>query len=167
MPLDQYSTHVGPLAAAMMIAPPGDVLECGAGGYSTPLLHAMCKISGRNLQTIDSNPKWAEQLKSYAVGTHKLNVEPVEQSVPMIRARQWALAFVDNGQFERKPCLDALVGRAALIVVHDTERPELYAYEPLLSTFKYRADLVTRPWVVKTSIVSNTIDLARLRDLWK
>lgn len=166
MPLDPYATHVGPLAAALSIAPPGDVLECGAGAYSTPLLHALCRLSGRRLLTVDSNPQWAKELQSYAVGTHTLSVQPIDQTVAIIARQSWALAFVDNGQFERRPCIEAIAHKASVIVVHDTERPDLYAYEPLLSSFKHRVDLVTKPGRVKTTIVSHTQDLSRLRDMW-
>lgn len=169
MPLDQYSTHTPVVAGVMQIAPVGDVLELGAGGYSTPLLHALCKLQGRNLVTVESDDKWLADLLSYSTATHKMIHARVPSVDPVIVSRRWAVAFVDNGQFERKPCMDKLVDRCDIMIVHDTERPDLYDYEPFLSQrFSNRVDLITKPWkTCVTSVLSNTQNLDAIRDLWK
>lgn len=168
MALDPYSTHAPILAAVMAIAPPGDVIEFGIGGYSTPLLHGLCALSGRKMVSIESNAQWMKELSSYASDGHLLVHDPSPHASPIVTSRRWAVAFVDNGQYERRPCLDVIHDRCDIIVVHDTERPELYAYEPFLTEmFKSRVDLVTKPWRVKTTIVSNTQDISRIKGLWK
>lgn len=166
--LDPYSTHAPILAAVMAIAPPGDVIEFGIGGYSTPLLHGLCALSGRHMVSVESNEQWAKELLSYASNNHSIVIERSPHLSPVITSRKWAVAFVDNGQYERRPCLNIIYDRCGIVVVHDTERPELYEYEPFLTEmFKYRVDLVTRPWRVKTTIVSNAHDISRLKGLWK
>ena len=153
MPVDPYASHIAVLAAVIQ-GTEGPVLECGAGVYSTPLLHALCAARARELVTIETNATWAKELSSFFIGTHRLVSPQKLADEPMLR-RAWDVAFVDNGQFEREPCIRALANVARFIVVHDTEHPELYGYEPLLSQFKHRIVIVSRPWKVTTSVVSN------------
>ncbi len=171
MALDQYSTHVPVVAAVMLMAPAGDVLELGAGGYSTPILHAMCKLQCRGLVTIESNAEWLGKLLPYESTTHYMIHAKDPANHTAIVSRRWAVAFVDNGQYERKPCMDLLVDRCDIMIVHDTEpaQAKLYNYEPFLSQrFKHRVDLVTRPWInCHTSVLSNTVNLDVLRTVFK
>jgi len=155
----------------MQIAPAGDVLELGAGGYSTPLFHALCKLQGRSLVTIDSEEKWIADLMPYSTKTHQMIHARVPSVDPVIVSRKWAVAFVDNGQFERKPCMDKLVDRCEIMIVHDTEpaQAKLYDYEPFLTQrFKYRVDIITHPWKnCQTSVLSNFFDLEPIRSMFK
>ncbi len=171
MALDQYSTHVPVVAAVMLMAPAGDVLELGAGGYSTPILHVMCKMQSRKLVTIESNEVWLGSLSGYASELHAMIHAREPANHPAIKSRRWAVAFVDNGKDERKPCLDILVDNCDILIVHDTEpaQAKLYNYEPFLSQrFKSRVDLVTRPWInCHTSVLSNTVNLDVLRTVFK
>jgi len=170
MSVDPYSTHIG-VAAACALASRGPILELGAGFYSTPLLHAICLMCGRNLVTVDSDSRWLERFGRYAGPHHLLEVS--NQPSDWAARLRWGFALIDNGQHERACCLSALAKNAELIAAHDTQAPqESYGYEPTLSGFTHRFDYRAEelrsgrglvPW---TTVVSNCRELAWLEGLF-
>jgi len=115
--LDPYGTHLAVLLAAVA-ATDGPVLECGAGHYSTALLHALCAPRRRRLFTLEAKADWLAQFAPLACDWHRL------EACSWL-AFPWAdlavdVALVDQDA-HRAHVLRALRGRARLVVTHDTE----------------------------------------------
>lgn len=144
-----WGTHLPVLAAIVAVARPGPVLELGAGHYSTPLLHAMCRASGTRLVTIDSDPRWLKKFRSLATLGHHM----CSRSAYAFADEDWSVALVDNAMGERSGDIIALAERAQFVVVHDSNFPELYGYEEAFAKFKYRADY--RRMHPHTAVLSN------------
>jgi len=159
---DAYSSHAPILAACSQLTE-GRVIEVGAGAYSTPLLHALCR--GRELITIEREAGWAEKFRCLESPNHKLIINRNTANVPEID-EPCGLAFVDGFTQDRVPCIKRLKDVADVIVCHDTER-SVYGYEPIFSTFKERLDYFVPPWDVGTTIVSDRVSLDKFRGLLK
>lgn len=119
-----------PVLAAAVARTTGPVLELGCGWGSTPMLRAMCRSMGRNLESMDSNPTWAE-----------------EMGVPfMTNWRQWSpghesygVAFIDCAPGEARAELAMrLKGKAKFILLHDAECDTMHG-----GGGNYRYDLIT------------------------
>ena len=116
--LDAYGTHLAPLLAALA-GSQGDVLECGAGHYSTPLLHALCGAQGRQLLTLEAKAPWLETFADLRCDWHRLEAVGSWDAYPWERV-DVAVALVDH-DVHRAPVVRALRGRARFVVAHDTE----------------------------------------------
>ena len=119
------ASHTPVLAAALMAAPAGHVLELGSGAYSTALLHWLCRVANRGLLTLDSNADWVARMAGYQVpfapGWQGHRVEHVAMPQDDKRlGEDWALALVDGCHSERAGCL-ARLHHVPIVVVHDTE----------------------------------------------
>ena len=119
-----YRTHE-PVLAAVVAATAGDVLEIGAGTFSTPLLHAICAAMGRRLVTVDNDAGWIDKFGSLASGTHSLHaVASWTDALPLF-ASSWGVAFVDHAPIERRIVdIEFLSRRCDALVVHDSEDPD-------------------------------------------
>lgn len=118
-----FGTHMPTLAAAVLAARPGPVLEYGAGLYSTPLLHLLCQEMDRELLTLDSDPAWIKQFEGLASDRHRFRAFPNwADSEALVDAHPWAVAFIDHGPDERR-VVDArrLAPQVHFLVVHDWE----------------------------------------------
>jgi len=159
--LPQYATHL-PLLAACVAHTTGPVLEVGMGTFSTPVLHAMCaERGGRALCSLESDPAWYQEYIHYATEWHRLFLVSSWAEAEIERA--WDVALVDHTPpIRRVVDIARLRPWARLIVVHDTEN-RCYAYEPLLTTFKYRVEWQGySPW---TSVVSDVDPLDWLKPI--
>ncbi len=140
---------------------PGNLLELGAGAYSTPLMHLMGKVTRRAVLTLDSDAEWIERLSSYRRPHHAVEYHPKPWTDERLGG-PWALAFVDNAAHERGPCLSAL-HHVPLIVVHDTEACHLDQYagfREALGAYRYRFDLRLPEFPNQTSVLSDTLDVS-------
>jgi hypothetical protein len=146
--LDPYATHI-PVLAAVITATKGPVLECGAGFYSTPLLHALCR--NRRLVTVETEARWAREFKIFEDEKHEfvicLDLAPIVEL--------WDVVFVDGKSWERVPVFQKLRKFARFFVVHDTENVELYQMEPELKQFANRLDFKMPKLAVQTTLVSD------------
>lgn len=152
-----FGTHMHVLAAVILQARPGPVLEYGMGFYSTPLLHLLCQEMDRHLLSIDGDPTWADRFAGLESGRHDIKgVRDWAESEPMIDGfNEWAVVFIDHGP-ETRRVVDAkrLKDRAEFIVVHDWSNTDACAawQEELLKMFKFS-------WVSKvgpcTAVLSN------------
>jgi len=162
-----YGTHVPLLAAVVATAPPGDVLELGAGHFSTPLLSAMCKAMGRSLVTFEEKEEWLDNVRDLEAPHHSLQVaaDPYNwmPDVNSLTVERWAVIFVDHGRTnqDRMAYLRALANRADFIVCHDTCNTWFAGLDPVLDTFKYRFDYVHMTPV--TTVVSNMYDVTAFK----
>ena len=149
--METQGTHF-PVLAACVHRTQGPVLELGAGDYSTPLLHLLCK--GRTLVTVESNPEWLKLFKDTENENHKLILVKNYDEAKIIDEVNWDVALVDHAPGPRRVTeIKRLQNRARFIIVHDTDDPG-YHYEPVLATFKYRFDYKRwRRWVAVVSMV--------------
>ena len=165
-PIATIASHGPLLAACIVAAPPGGVLELGAGAYSTALIHYLARVAGRAVRTIDSDAAWIARFAGLQSPGHDLTVDADPVSSPVL-ALPWAVAFVDGKHGERAGCLRAL-HHVPLVVVHDTEPERLDKYPGVgveLAKYAYRLDL-RMPMMERnqTSVVS---DLCEPRVLLK
>jgi len=157
--LNGFATHI-PLLAASVVKTTGAVLELGCGAYSTPTLHAICSVSGRELLSLEGDPEWFELFRRFNRGSHKVELVQDWAKIPILRP--WDVAFVDHapGQ-DRIVQIQRLKPHARIIIAHDTEHRS-YGYEPIFAQFKYR--LEWRPYSPWACAVSDVDDLEWLRD---
>ncbi len=127
--MDQWATHL-PALMACAAATKGPILECGAGIWSTPILHALCAPSKRPLLTVESNGEWIERFRYLASPSHELQAIVDWNVLP---EGKWSVAFVDHGQAPRGPVIAALRERAGIVVMHDSECDYCGYSEPLRS----------------------------------
>jgi hypothetical protein len=147
-------THEPALAAAIAVARPGPVLELGAGYYSTPLLHALCVATGRELLTVDTDRGWIDRLMSLSSPNHRLvALARWDELAELTHSKLWSVIFVDHAPAERRVVdIEQLADKTDLMVVHDSEH-SIYNYEPTFALFKNRFDYKRMmPW---TTILSN------------
>lgn len=158
-------SHVAPLVAACL-ATQGDILECGGGWWSTPLLHVIAASQGRKLTTIESDMTWADPLSAcYATADHHVACdEDLERAVTGLG--HFGLAFVDSSPGDRRvSVIFQLRLKADVIVVHDVEADippsaGAYGWKRLNGVFKYEYIFQdVRPW---TAIWSDTLDVRKL-----
>lgn len=154
--LGDYGSHY-PILAAAVARTAGPVLELGAGDWSTPMLHYMCKAMGRHLDTCDSDPKWLDRFGEYRSEHHQL-INMHSNWVALVNVVRFGVAFVDSAPGEgRVQWIERLKDRTHFIVAHDSERDHgtgaNYMYERVTPLFKYVSEFRRfRPY---TLVLSN------------
>jgi hypothetical protein len=133
----KYATHL-PALLEMVCSTSGPVLEIGCGHYSTPILHAVLKPSGRALVSIESKLDWLRQFIHLQSEHHQL----IHSTRLAECDRQWSVVFVDG--LDRVSMIQRFRDKAEFIVVHDSNddapHRSLYKLEPTISSFIYRKD---------------------------
>lgn len=138
----------------------GEVLEIGAGLFSTPLLHWLCKEYNLRLTTLESNPDFFKFAKQFQSSMHHIRL--VDNVDDYKLNKHWGVVFVDHDFSNQLRGNDAIAfkNNADFVVMHDTEAEEKYGYDKVWGHYKYRYDWKEcRPW---TSVVSNFKDLSFL-----
>lgn len=174
MSLGDYGSHY-PILAAVVAKATGPVLELGAGHWSTPMLHYMCRSMNRDLVTIDNQDSWAAQFKNYNTGRHTIMhlLDPQNWApVPVDKWLHWGVAFVDCAPGEaRHELIRRLHGHADFIVAHDSERDyntgANYMYEKVTPLFKYVSEW--RRYRPYTLILSNVepFEIEECDKIWR
>lgn len=162
MPIDLYSTHQ-PLIVAAAIRADGPILECGVGYYSTPILHEICRARGLPLLSVDSKTEWLEQFTNYCSDDHVFSLmkRPDDTIIG-----PYALALIDNGAHDRAHWITHLLGKASIIIIHDTEDKYAHTYQlPSLADWRYRVDHTITGSEPQTTILSNTDTLEWAKDM--
>lgn len=137
----RYSTFL-PMLMEAMGRTKGDVLELGAGVFSTPVLHWLCEKQKRNLLTVESDRGWfkftREHLRSQY---HKfLWVKSWDDAKEHIN-KDWDVALIDHSPSRRRIVeIRFLANLAKYLVVHDSEpwKDREYHYSQIYPLFKYR-----------------------------
>lgn len=159
-------THLPLLTSVVATAPPGDVLECGAGHFSSPVLSMLCHAIGRKLITLEQLGPWFDALDDIVNNHHILAAVPENDwlsvaSGMLFMSKAISVAFVDHGLYD-KDRLDMVKllkeKNVPLIVVHDTRNPWLTETDKALDAFKYRFDYTKMSPV--TTVVSDTINVS-------
>ncbi len=160
----RYSTFQ-PMLLEAMARTNGDVLELGAGIFSTPLLHWLCEKQKRNLLTIENDRGWFKFTRQYLTSDHHkfLHVRNWDDADKYIN-KNWDVVLVDHSPSERRIVeIKKLANLAKYLVVHDSApwKERDYHYSQIYPLFKYRFDfnLADHPTVV----LSNFYDL---KDFW-
>jgi predicted O-methyltransferase YrrM len=150
-----FGTNVPLLAAVLAVAPPGDVLELGAGNFSTPLMSEMCRAMQRRLVTVDSNLDWITRFGDITDETRIVNGATL--SWDEASKGRWAVALVDMAAgCDRAAAIEFLRHRADFIVVHDTHNNYFAGVDAVLATFVHRYDYTSL--CPTTTVVSETLN---------
>ncbi len=158
--MEASSTHQPPLIHMLNTIVGGDVLEFGMGWHSTPLMHLICGIQGRNLLSVDTDKEWFVKFEEYRAPWHQLQLsaqEPIFKGQHGMFDKHYAIAFVDAAPAQiRQPAIEKLKDVADYVIVHDSEcvfqgRVNAYAYD--FSMYKHVFHF--RPMNPATSVLSN------------
>jgi len=158
--MDAFSTHQPILIHVLNTITDGDVLEFGMGWNSTPLMHLLCGIQGRNLFSVDTDPEWYDKFIKYASPWHYLNLSvqgPIYDGTHFMFEKKFRIAFIDAAPAEiRQPVIERMKDMVDYIIVHDSEctfqgRVNVYRYD--FSMFKHV--LHFKPMNPATSVLSN------------
>lgn len=149
------STH-NPMLIKTIVISDGPVLEIGAGLYSTPLMHWLCKMLGRKLVTYENNPSFYGFAKKFISKGHRVRF--IKNWDEMDFKTHWGVVLIDHDPDTRRVIdLINFKDKADYIVIHDTDMEDKYNWGKAWPYFKYRFDWKEcRPW---TTVVSNFKDL--------
>jgi hypothetical protein len=155
----------------------GDILELGAGFFSTPYLFWICKEQKRKFVSYENEYEWFKQIwrwknpKGSKVTTDKLSVISPDKLLEYHFVSSWDMAdidkewdvvLVDHSPSQRRIVeIKKLANLAKYIVVHDTQRDTKFCdYPQIYSLFKYRYDYSKA--IPYTTVLSNFMDLSNL-----
>jgi hypothetical protein len=144
-----------PLLTVAVMATKGEVIECGGGWGSTPVLESVCRVMKRRHTVYEDAMAWAVEVGKM-----------VTQPVVLIRPADWCrvgiprcgVCLVDHAAFAsrgRALLVERLHGIADVVVVHDTE-PEhesVYGWEGCWAAWKYH--VVDDRWMPWTTAVTD------------
>lgn len=152
------TTHMGVLIRVLQ-ASDGDVVELGSGPSSTPLLHWLCKDLNRRLITYETDPEFYKFAKEFQSRGHSITFVKNWDSIDT--NTHHGVVFIDHAPAERRG-VDVIRFKdsADYVILHDTEKENMYGYEQVWQHFKYSYTWKEcLPWV---SVVSNFKDLSWL-----
>ena len=161
----QYATHLPVLISAVMHTNgTGTVIELGAGDFSTPILHEICKTQNRLLYTFENNEKWLNNFSDLQTKRHRLLLVSKWDTLfdYFIDDPEISVCFIDHSPAKRRPLdIQKLRNKVDIFVVHDTEpaREGTYKIAKTLASFKYRNDYVR--YVKRTTLLSDKIDVRK------
>lgn len=115
-----YATHLEALAWALTCTE-GDIVEAGAGWFSTPMLHGYCEGTGRLLVTVEPNEEWRARVQDYAASWHEITGEPISAVFERVQPQ---VVLVDGPPGpDRAEVVQwaKLLPDGTYVVVHDTD----------------------------------------------
>lgn len=130
-----FSSHQPVLIHTLNTITEGDVLEYGMGWHSTPIMHIICGMQGRNLLSVETDKNWFNKFVGYRSEKHELvrldEDELCKWTHPFF-TKKYSVAFIDGAPgWARHIVLNKLKDYADYFVVHDTEEA--------VRNFKYTA----------------------------
>lgn len=141
-PLVPFSSHQPVLIHTINTIKEGNVLEYGVGWNSSPIMHLVCGLQGRNLLSVDTDKKWLGKFTSYQNGSHELlhlSEEDLCKWDHSLFKEKYAIAFIDGAPGEaRQLFIEAIKDNVDYFVVHDTE--EVLKKENPHPCFSYKWD---------------------------
>jgi hypothetical protein len=138
----EWTTHIGMLIKYVQLCK-GDVLELGAGVYSTPMLHWLCKLEGKKLVTYDNSNEFFRFASMFKSSNHKV-IKIEDNNWDIVKPdRIWGVVFIDHHPQERRG-QEAVnfCNNAEYVILHDSD-PEYgnkHGYEAAYPLYKYRYD---------------------------
>ncbi len=157
----RYSTHL-PVLMQAIAKTSGDVLELGAGLFSTPLLHWLVAAKGRKLVSFDNDPRFYEWAGSLANQYHRIVF--VKNWDDAWIEKPWDVVLVDHSPDERRIVeVRRLANLARYLIIHDSNGryEKNYHYSKIYKLFKYHLDFTEAE--PSTTVLSNLVDL---KDFW-
>jgi hypothetical protein len=152
-----WTTHMGVLVKVLAMSS-GDVVELGAGPFSTPLLHWVCKDMRRKLISYETNPEYYQYARQFRSYFHKIVF--IEDWDTMDTITRRGVVFVDHHPMPRRG-VEAIRFKdsADYVVMHDTELAKYYpgVDQHFKNIYIWRD---CRPWV---TVASNIKDLSELK----
>lgn len=159
---DLYASHL-PILAKIVEHTYGPILELGMG-YSTVMLHAMCKQKNRLLVSYETDLKWYERYREFASESHLLNHLP-DMNELITEYIDWSVVFIDNRPARsRRELAMKLRYKADFILLHDSEpeQDKFFGYKKIYPEFKYVYQYTDcKP---NTAVLSNFRDLSFLNE---
>jgi len=155
-----YITYIVPLIQCIEETDE-PILELGMG-YSTMILHALCKKNKRQIISYENDPKWYKENLCYRNDYHEINLVTDWSKVPLEKIF-WGVVLVDHRPAVRRR-VEALRVRnnAEFVLLHDAE-PEIerfYGYSKVYNEFKYKHIYdECKPY---TAVLSNFVDIQQL-----
>ena len=103
----------------------GDVIEFGAGPFSTPLLYWICKDMNRLLISYEDDPRFYNLARKYQSRLHRIRFVTNWNEIDTKTHR--GVIFIDHGQETRRGT-EAIrfEDTADYIVMHDTDAEVIY-----------------------------------------
>src|SRR5882672_4914109 len=116
-----YGTHLPVLRYLLDNFDVRSVLEFGVGRFSTALFLA----TGVRLTSVETDEVWLDRFHPKSSMNHRLIFHP-DDNVQVVltgecKDEQYDLALVDGPRTTRWRCVNMLMGRAKIIVIHDTD----------------------------------------------
>lgn len=147
-----------PLLKEALDATHGDVIECGMGHGSTPMLKEYCK--DRMLYSYETSKEWADKFTEGE--TNVINIISDWRDV-YIGHKNASVIFIDHYPGEdRKQMIEDFKDMKGILVCHDTELGQAdhgYRMRGKFNLFKYVVDVKTNgAWA---SAMSNHIDITQ------
>ncbi len=154
-----YSTHNAMLLKVLLNSK-GLVIECGGGIFSTPLLHWVCKMQGRELMTYEQDEPYYNFERQFQSRTHRIRFVKNWDDIKI--PEHVGMVFIDHHPPERRMIeTERFKDVADFVVIHDSERVAIEYNRPeVYEMFKYRHDWKDcKPW---TTVLSNRYPLSFL-----
>ena len=155
----RYGSHLPALMRAVEVTR-GDVLELGAGLFSTPVLHWMCARAKRRLVSMDNDPRFFDWAGGFRSKYHELVL--VDDWAEADIEHTWDVVLVDHSPSERRiEEIKRLRNLAAILVVHDTNGRwnKAYHYDRIWDLFSFKYTFPAEP---STSLLSNLVDVSAI-----
>jgi len=166
-----YATHV-PLLAVLLASLDASLrqsgldiipalVEFGSGYHSTPLIAAFARSIGAEHIIIETDEAWLKKAVPAPI-LSRATVHLVRDSRQALKLLPdgIALAFVDCEAAARREVIEGLREIAGVVVVHDTEPEDDFAYkvQKPLGLYRFRFDDAT--YTPHTTAVSDRVDIA-------
>lgn len=157
---DLYASHL-PILAKIVEKTTGPILELGMG-FSTTLLHTMCKRTGRMVVSYENDRNWYEKFTGYNCAWH--HIKYIQNWNDLLTDYiDWDVVFIDNRPgVSRRELATRLQDKAQYILLHDSEPEQnrFFGYQKIYPHFKHVYQYTkTKP---NTAVLSNYRDLSFL-----
>ena len=126
----EWGSHL-PALIACVSACDGPMLEIGCGHYSTPCLHAICAVQGKQLITLEVEDSWRNQFARYKASFHYLTKQ-TEDVLRECAQKKWGVVFVDDLAGSRASRAEMFFDSADFMLFHDCNFPQ---FAPALSSW--------------------------------
>lgn len=148
-----YSTH-NPMLIKMVQATRGGVIECGAGVFSTPLLHWLLIGTRRMLITYETHPEFFQFAKRFQSKYHRIRL--VDNWLDLKPDRHWSVVFIDQDKNRAETAMN-FKDYADYIILHDSNAARKLGYDKIYPHFKYQYEYTgCRPYTI---VLSNFRDI--------
>lgn len=164
-----WGSHL-PILMKVMSLSKGDVLELGAGLYSTPFLYWLCKDQERKFVSFENDFDWWRMVWNIKDVTQETMITRIIEGAVSCHIADWndldlenmgrcSVAFIDHSPSRRRIIdIKALANKADFVVIHDTQRNYKFCdFKQIYPLFRYRYDYDKS--IPHTTVLSNFINL--------